>query len=353
MTLGTAVLLVSATVAPAAHDTAPVRAVLDAQLAAWNRGRPRGLHGHVLEVAGPGVPVQCQRHARLGGHAGAVSQALPVGRQGDGAAPLRGRGHRAARGRDRVRARRLPARLPRRKTARAASRSSCASSPTVGASCTTTPRRASDRVRAAEWSARQSTSPAPCPVMASPCPPSSASSSTPCWRAATATAPTRSTSATSIPAPCQPRCSAMPWPRCWIRARPAGASAPPRPRWNARPWPGWGLHRLRPTHRRRSLPARRRVHLEWHPRQPLRAQARARHRPRTRGTDPGHARLLTGCRVHVGRGALQRDQGARRARPRARGPAQHRHRRPGTRGRGRARRTPWRTTSQKASPRCA
>ena len=38
MTLGTAVLLVSATVTPAAHDTAPVRAVLDAQLAAWNRG---------------------------------------------------------------------------------------------------------------------------------------------------------------------------------------------------------------------------------------------------------------------------------------------------------------------------
>lgn len=37
MTLPAAVLLVSAVIAPAAPDTA-VRAVLDTQLAAWNRG---------------------------------------------------------------------------------------------------------------------------------------------------------------------------------------------------------------------------------------------------------------------------------------------------------------------------
>ena len=87
--------------------TAPVRALLDAQVAAWNRGDLEGFMAGLLALARARVLLRRHGLERLGRDARALSQALPGGRPRDGKLRFEVARGRAARPGRRLRARRV------------------------------------------------------------------------------------------------------------------------------------------------------------------------------------------------------------------------------------------------------
>lgn len=89
----TAAKVASPSKAEASNDATAIRAVLDAQVAAWNAGKLEEFMTGYWRSPKLTFFFRRTQTGKLGRHVGTLPQKLPVRRQGNGQAPISGLGH--------------------------------------------------------------------------------------------------------------------------------------------------------------------------------------------------------------------------------------------------------------------